>query len=84
MNPSFIRLWSLFTNQVVWTGLAKFVHGGAGDSSRSSIDLYLLYTYISDVHKRKEAIVREWQKGVHAKGVTELSRFRLWYRKELL
>ena len=41
---------------MVWTGLAKFVHGGPGDSSRSSIDLNLLYTHVSDVHKRKEAI----------------------------
>lgn len=63
---------------MVWTGLAKFVHGGPGDSSRSSIDLNLLYTHVSDVHKRKEAIEGEWQKGVHAKGVTELSKFRFW------
>ena len=34
-----------FINQVVWTGLAKFVHGGAGDSFRSSIDSNLLYTH---------------------------------------
>lgn len=68
MNSSFIRLWSLFSNQVVWTGLAKFVHGGAGDSSRSSIDLYLLYTYISDVHKRKEAIVTKMAEGCACQG----------------
>lgn len=68
----------------MWTGLAKFVHGGPGDSSRSSIDINLLYAHVSDVHKGKEAIEREWQKGVHAKGVTELSKLRFWYRKELL